>query len=321
VSVDVIALQEVWRLPYPELVDIPGFQRIVFKHRSRGNGGGVGFYIKNGLNFKLVNPPFDTFTDKIFESLTVELYYNVNSTVKKIIVTNIYRSPTPVAGLTPAMQNDAFMDKFNLLLDYLSSTNCDSYILTDSNINLLDIYDNEMANGYFNTIIEKGFYPSNLKASRMHGASHTLIDHILCNSNMSTINSGSIIEEISDHFITFLQLNLSKSKSKANKVTKRLFSAENLHKFKTDLHNLAWQELLNCNDVDTCYDLFWSDFKTLYDLRFPVKTIRFNRNYHKINNFMTTGLLISRKNKETLHKKSLACPSAQNVQAYKSYRN
>jgi hypothetical protein len=138
---------------------------------------------------------------------------------------------------------------------------------------------------------------------------------------MSTINSGSIIEEISDHFITFLQLNLSKSKSKANKVTKRLFSAENLHKFKNDLHNLAWQELLNCNDVDTCYDLFWNDFKTLYDLRFPVKTIRFNRNYHKINNFMTTGLLISRKNKETLHKKSLVCPSAQNVQAYKSYRN
>jgi hypothetical protein len=315
VQIDILAMQEVWKLPYPEMVDIPGFQRIVFKNRSRGNGGGVGFYIKNGINFKIVNPPFETFVDKIFESLTVEICYCINNVVKKILVSNIYRSPTVLNGMTMATQNDAFMEKFNQLIDYLSATNCDTYILTDSNINLLDLYGSELVNDYFNTIIEKGFFPANMKASRMH------IDHILTNCFSPKIESGSIIEEISDHFITFLQLNLAKSKCKANKVTKRQFSTENLNNFKNDLQNLTWQELLNCNDVDTCYDLFWTDFKSLYDLRFPLRTVRFNRNCHKINSFMTRGLLTSRKRKEFLHKKALNEPNAQNIQAYKNFRN
>jgi hypothetical protein len=80
----------VWNLPYPDTVDIPGFQRITFVNRNRGNGGGVGFYIRTGLNFKIITPPFISFVDKIFESLTVEICYPVNDVIKKIIVTNVY---------------------------------------------------------------------------------------------------------------------------------------------------------------------------------------------------------------------------------------
>jgi hypothetical protein len=321
VPVDLIAMQELWKIPYPELVDLPGFQRIIFKSRTRGNGGGDGFFIRNGINFNVVEPPFECFINKIFESLTLELCYPLNNTVKKIHITCIYRSPSPVQGMTPAMQHDAFMEKMNPILDFLNSKNHDSFVFLDANINLLEFHGKELANGYFNTIIEKGFYPTNMKASRMQGGSHTLIDHILTNCRMSEVNSGSIIEDISDHFITFLQPNLTKSAFKPSKVMKRQFTTENLNNFKTDLQNLTWQELFVNNDVDVCYDLFWTDFKTLYDLCFPIKTCRFNRNYHKLNNFMTNGLLTSRKNKVNLHKKALLDPSAQNLQIYKTFRN
>jgi hypothetical protein len=67
VPIDLIAMQELWKIPYPELVDLPGFQRIIFKSRTRGNGGGVGFFIRNGINFNIVEPPFECFVNKIFE--------------------------------------------------------------------------------------------------------------------------------------------------------------------------------------------------------------------------------------------------------------
>jgi exonuclease III len=45
VNIAVIALQEVWSLPYPDLFNITGFT-FVHKSRDKGRGGGVGFYIK-----------------------------------------------------------------------------------------------------------------------------------------------------------------------------------------------------------------------------------------------------------------------------------
>jgi hypothetical protein len=60
-NIEVIALQETWEIQYPELLIIPGYQQIVFKNRLGMRGGGVGFYVKNGLNFKIMNElsPFE----------------------------------------------------------------------------------------------------------------------------------------------------------------------------------------------------------------------------------------------------------------------
>ncbi len=43
VPLDVIALQETWSIKYSELVNILGFQQIVFSERAdmRGGGGGL----------------------------------------------------------------------------------------------------------------------------------------------------------------------------------------------------------------------------------------------------------------------------------------
>jgi hypothetical protein len=69
------------------------------------------------------------------------------------------------------------------------------------------------------------------------------------------------------------------------------------------------------------FDQFWQDFSTLYDLNFPLQTIRKNRNIHKLNNYMTAGLLISRKRKLELYKIYLNSRSLENNANYKQYRN
>jgi hypothetical protein len=58
----------------------------------------------------------------------------------------------------------------------------------------------------------------------------------------------------------------------------------------------------NSPDVNSSLGFFSDDFKTLFDLNFPFKTTLFNKNIHRISNFMTTWLLISRDNKIRLHK-------------------
>ena len=39
-QIDVIALQETWNIKYSHLLSIPGFQKLVYKNRNTGRGGG-----------------------------------------------------------------------------------------------------------------------------------------------------------------------------------------------------------------------------------------------------------------------------------------
>ena len=95
VPIDIIAVQEIWQIPHPEIFNIPNFS-FIFKQRSIGKGGGVGFYVNTRLNFK-IRDDLSFFIDKVYESLTVEII-NKNS---KFYCTNIYRSPTPPFPFDP----------------------------------------------------------------------------------------------------------------------------------------------------------------------------------------------------------------------------
>ena len=224
-------------------------------------------------------------------------------------------------GFTQSQQYETFINKLNILLNEMSSAKIESYIFLDSNVNLLELQSNDTVKHYLNTIIDRGFFPANMKASRMHGNSSTLIDHILTNSKMTKLNSGSIIEDISDHWITFLQPYLTKYKTKPKAVKSRQINTENLEKFKTNLQNVNWDDVTNCDNVDDCYNSFWTLYSSLFDIHFPLTAVKFKRNIHKISNFMTKGLLISRKTKMNLHKSSLINPSTENKHNYKRYRN
>jgi hypothetical protein len=83
---------------------------------------------------------------------------------------------------------------------------------------------------------------------------------------------------------------------------------------------MDWTCVTNCNDVDQAYSEFWNCYKACHDTNFPLKRKRFNKNYHKLQQFMTAGLLISRSTKNKLHKLSITDPSMANTQKYKNYK-
>ena len=317
VQIDLIALQETWTIKHPQLLDIPGFQPLIFTNRKRGRGGGVGFYIRSGINYT-INNELSVFIDKTFESLTLDISYSNN---RQCSISNIYRSPTLLEGLPSNEQMDNFHAKFDELLSKLSNRKLDAFVFLDSNINLFKLDSNIHASTYFTNITNSGFILTNFCASRIQNSSPSMIDHILMNCKDTNIISGSIIDDISDHFMTFISPNLYRQKSKPRIIKRRLYSKNNLNSFKLDLQLTNWDPVTRTNNVDECYDQFWKIYSELHDTNFPLTTAKFNKNIHKISDFMTMGLLISRTNKLKLHKVALTDNVPFNWQQYRTYRN
>ena len=310
VRIDVIALQEIWAIPHVNLINIPGYT-FVSKTRELSRGGGVGFYVKNEIKFKILE--VSLFTEKLFECLTIELTY---STKMKFILSNIYRTPTQSNELT---QN--FVGSLDTHLNNISNMNKNSIIFLDSNIDLLKLNEQNLVSNYFNTILSIGFNQVIGKATRMQGTSHSLIDHILVNSHNVNSIAGTLISDISDHFITFFaQAELIPNSPVIAKTTRKITDAK-INTFREALNCVGWGSVLAKSEVDQSFEDFWGTFKILFDLHFPVTAIKFNKNYHKINQFMTNGLLISRRQKILLHKKMIADPSLTNSTKFKKYRN
>ena len=116
-----------------------------------------------------------------------------------------------------------------------------------------------------------------------------------------------------------LPINIT-SRQNAN-IKKRNLCNENIERFRASLSNISWRNVTSSDDTNIAFELFWTDFNALFELNFPEKTVKFNKNLHPKQPFLTKGLLISRKNKLELHKLSLLSPTDSNITKYKQYRN
>jgi len=257
------------------------------------------------------------FTAKTFENLTLEILYPNQS----ILVSNIYHSPNSPVNVSLMDHSNNFLELLDSHLNRLSSLSKDTYIFLDANIDLLKLNSNNLCSEYMDVNLSNGFVQLICKATRIQGAHFSLIDHIWTNTNLTHYKTGTIISDISDHFINFIELNKEKVKLNPKLEAKRKFSHENLTNFKETLSNLNWDEVCSVNDVDRSFDLFWNIFYDFYKTHFPLTKSKFNKNIHKINNYMTQGLLISRATKINLHKIAVKDRSQHANENYKKFRN
>ena len=63
-------------------------------------------------------------------------------------------------------------------------------------------------------------------------------------------------------------------------INKRIMSKANKERFRDNLSNLTWRNVTNATHVDLAFDAFWTDFKLLYDMCFPLTRSHFNKNIH-----------------------------------------
>jgi hypothetical protein len=288
VKIDAIAIQETWEIRYPDTLSIPGFQELIFKNREGMRGWGVGFYVRTGLNYKIIEE-LSPFENKILESLTIKLEYPGK---RAVLLTSAYRSNGVIPGVTETNQLERFFTKFDELLHDISRINADSIVFMDSNINLLNL--NEGCSAYFlDLFLSRGFLQCVMKATRFQNNSKTLLDNIFTTKS-GRIISGTVISDISDNFFTFIQSTNCTAKGAEKTHTVRDFSDQNLNNFKAALGGANWDNVLNSNNVDHACDELLSIYNDLYNVIFPLRTIRFNKNVHNKQPFMSNGLLKSR---------------------------
>jgi hypothetical protein len=276
----------------------------------------VGFYVKNGLSFKIVNE-LSPFEEKIFESLTIQILYQGK---QPTLLTCGYRSNGVIPNVTQNQQSERFFAIFDELLFNISQKNVNSYIFLDSNFDLLSLREAGPA-AYLNSILSAGFLQCIKKATRIQNNASTLLDQILVSCRQDSFESGTIGTDVSDHFPTFILTPHLNQKNGEKTKTYRSFSEENLQNFKRMLSAANWDGVLDSNEVNNAYDAFWSTYNELYLLNFPLKKMRFNKNIHNIKPFMTKGLLKSRETKKNLYTASLTAKSPPALQRYRDYKN
>jgi hypothetical protein len=295
---DVICLQELWQFPNDVNFNIQGYHPLIFKLRQNGvQGGGVGIYIKNVFKFTILQE-ISIFHDRLFESIFCEISCNS----KKIIVGSIYRPNTPVYNLSPTEQFNQFCEILTNINFELQQFNSDLYLMGDFNIDVLKYQSCNLSKTYVDLLFSLGLLQVITKPTRCKPNSATLIDHVCTNSQSQSILSYIIISYISDHFPIIVKIRNVAAVPAPKFVEFRDFSHVNSINFTTALCALDWNDVLTTDDAQTAYNYFSDSFINLFNLFFPIKRLKFNRNVHSIEKWMTPGLLVSRKNKILLGK-------------------
>jgi hypothetical protein len=279
VPIYVIALQEIWNLQCTDIVSIPGF-RFIYQPRRVGRGGGVGFYIRDDIQFRELN--LCQFVDSQFENIVIE----ATICKSKFIFANIYRAPS-IQGNVSLRD---LIEEYNHRLDELQSKlnsyhQYTSIIFSDCNINLLKLNTSQLFSEYLDTAHMNGFIQTNLKATRLNPTSYSLIDHIMTNNVTNDIKSGTIVCDLSDHFPVFFSCTMIKNQSNKKCNMTRAFTLANKERFRDELRSIRWHNVTSETDVNNALKNFLDIFLTLFDLHIPVIKQKVNRNRVKIKDF------------------------------------
>ena len=315
VKINLLSLQEVWKIPDPNLLQLPGY-KFFYKARVNGSGGGVGFYIDNRFTSEELKD-LSFWEENVYESLCIKTELEPG---KKALFVSLYR-PNTHKKLTSLEQINRFLEILAQHLEKLESFGLPIFIHSDANINLLSLGSGAISEDYLNILTSHGFVQIVSKATRMHKNSKSLIDHIITNESNLYLKHGVVIDTLSDHFSTVLSIAVTKKKNIPSPGERRIFSKINIKRFKEALRARSWDDVYSSNEVNSAYDAFEKTFMSLFNICFPLKRHCKNKNIFPMQPFMTSGLLVSRARKLKLASLSKANPSPENLLNYKEYRN
>ena len=235
---------------------------------------------------------------------------------KTFYLSSIYRPPSNNNN-----NNEIFFEKFDEFLELLNRNNCTYLVFGDFNINLLKITQCPLAQKYLSIIHRNGFTNGIFKATRVQATAFSLIDHILIKNEMSVTSFRTIISDISDHFFTSVSLKYNKPTRTQKTIRCRKFNVQTMTQFRNALNNLNWNHVLASNDTNAAFNQFFDTFLELFEIYFPLYSKKISTKSTAINDFMTSGLLTSKNQKNVLHKLYLKNRTEENFVVFKKYGN
>jgi hypothetical protein len=309
-SFSVIGVSETWLNDDTfNMVNLPGYN-FISNHRRGKTGGGVGLYLGDYFQYKLIQD-CNISNPEVIESLFVEIS---NPLGKNIIVGTVYRPPN---------QNlVSFIEDFNKIISIISKDNKQCYIMGDFNLDLLHCDHHAYTQEFIDSLFSHMFIPLINKPTRLTSHSATLIDNIFTNCFTQNIVNGIILNDLSDHLPVFA-LSSTKFEKPNNETTyyTRDYNDLNIIKFQTKLSQVEWTRVLIGQDPNRLYDVFAEEYYRHFEDCFPLKISKLNSCRKSKSPWITKGLLTSVKKKNKLYKKYLANPTPVRDSQYKRYKN
>lgn len=255
------------------LVNIPNYQilrkdsankREKRKKKIKGDSAtckptGIAVYIHNSIK-KQVTRRHELEPDNI-EVIWLEVKSNLSS---PILIGFLYRNPAV---------NDVWINDFENMMDSVSMTRQDIYILGDFNIDLM-----KMKKRQWHSVKSLyGLTQMVKKPTRTTRNSTTLIDHIYT-SNCQSVNNVSILDVgISDHCVIRCNIRVSVKKSTNNGHTHILYrSFKHFDKelFLRDIRCTPFQNVFSFTDPEKAMSWWINVFTNILDKHAPIKKKR-----------------------------------------------
>ena len=219
--------------------------------REGRRGGGLGFFVKDGLDSSAVC----TKTCTTFENFLIKISLHKES----FYFLNIYRPPSS--------STSTFSEQFQSLLEDIYHTTKNLVIVDDFNFHIESTSSNSKT---FSSLIDS--FDLTLKVNfPTHIYGHTL-DLLLAKSNNDHIVNVHTTDAFSDHFSITCTLHLPTPRSQIHAtVSFRKYHKINKEKMKTDL--IASDLISNpSNDADTLYKQYHTTLTTLINKHAPLHT-------------------------------------------------
>ena len=294
-EIDILCLQEVWH--HKETFDGYALEEV---QRKKKRGGGVGILIKKNIEYEV--------TEKIMTD-NIEL---IRVKTNDKYVTSVYIPPN--ANSREALE----------VIMKACKTNKENYIAGDFNIDMAlsgEALSKAAKSEQLNDLLRDiNCYPVTRNPTRVTKKSASIIDHVLTNTSKN-ITAGIAVAEVADHLCPFViiedkKLMEAEKKNKHKTITIRVNKEENQKKFKETLAKISWETLENEEDINKKTEMLTDTINKAYDEAFPLKEVRFNKNRHAVEKFVTQGMLESRTNINNLYKEALKKKDNQLLEAY-----
>ncbi|CAK1582661.1 unnamed protein product [Parnassius mnemosyne] len=259
-SADIMAINETWLRAGEDAsaLLVPGYR---FSHiprscnLSRARGGGVGFYVKRGINAR-------SYSHNIIFEEVEQQWLSLSINKVKLLIGTAYR---------PQWVNvEKFFDS---LTDILTSySNFDNIILLgDFNINILDESDNktQQLNQFLQYTRLKNciFQPTHFTQE-----SATLIDLVMTDASV-TNTRVKYTPELGGHAIILVDFKIKKPKVAIRQQIIRPIKNINLSDFESEVESINWDSITRYNYVNDMVSVFSKRILELFDKHAPEKLI------------------------------------------------
>ena len=269
------------------------------------DGGGVAIYVRNTINYKLVeNLPQHT-----LELMCLEI---VPKRAKPFFVVCWYRPLSSTADKFHELENIiSYLETFQKEIIFLGDTNCDlqaDVSCSSVSKHMRDIYD---AFGFELLIKEP---------TRVTLETKTLIDHRATTNTKNIVDSGVMRLGLSDHYSVYCVRKFMGNLQKTPKVfVTRQFKHFNKTAFLEDLRQVYWDDLLDTTDDPTVLVQLWTKvFVGTLDKHAPLMKRKGKNIYSP---WVTQDLIHKRRTRDTLKAKAVKMKSEILMEAYRNLRN